>query len=198
MSSTSLTGRWIGHYLQQDKEYPITADFLEAGERLSGFMYDGQPDREYSVWQAATEAGLPPGADEQIEAKLREMVPDAPAGPIRFVSHLPPNSTLQGRRTGQTVYFLKTYQGTSFGGYRVGEHLVGIQEADHAVHYEGQLSPDGLVIEGRWWIAADPVKETPHTEGLFQLRRSDTGENPSAPSQPVLEKEKRSWWKFWP
>jgi hypothetical protein len=196
MSATILTGRWIGHYLQQGKEYPITADFLEVQERLSGFMYDGQPERECSVWQATTDAGLPPGADEQIEAKLREMIPDAPAGPIRYVTHLPPNSTLHGRRTGRNVYFLKTYQGTSFGGYRVGDHFLGYRKADHAVHYEGQLSPDGQAMEGRWWIEADPANEITRTEGLFQLRRTETSEAPSAPP-PEAEREKRSWWKFW-
>jgi hypothetical protein len=199
MSSTNLTGRWTGYYVQRGEEYPITADFLEAGGRLSGFMYDGRPDRDYSVLQAAAEAGLPPGADEEIEAKLRDMVPNAPAGPIRYVSHLPPNSTLQGRRTGQTVYFLKTYQGTSFGGYRVGSHLVGTQKAGHDVHYEGQLGADVLVIEGRWWIDADPVNETPGAEGLFHLRRCEASETTAAQPDPVPEvKAKRPWWRFWP
>ena len=170
MSSANLTGRWTGYYVQRGEQYPITADFLEAEGRLSGFMYDGRPDRDCSVFQATAQAGLPPGADEGIEAKLREMVPDAPAGPIRYVSHLPPNSTLQGRRTGQTVSFLKTYQGTSFGGYRVGGHLVGTRKAGHDVHYEGQFSPDGLVIEGRWWIDADPERDTRRTARRFRLQ----------------------------
>jgi hypothetical protein len=200
MSSANLTGRWTGYYVERGEEYPITADFLEAGGRLSGFMYDGRPDRDFSVSQATAEAGLPPGADEQIEAKLREMVPDAPAGPIRYVSHLPPNSTLHGRRTGQAVSFLKTYQGNSFGGYRVGSHLLGIRRTGHDVHYEGQVSPDGLVIEGRWWIDADPVNETPGAEGLFHLRRSEASETTAAPPDPVPAKVKvkRPWWRFWP
>jgi hypothetical protein len=199
MSSTNLTGRWLGHYLQYGEEYPIAADFLENGELLSGFMYDGQPDRTYSVWQMAVEAGLPPRADEQIEAKLREMAPDVPAGPIRYVSHLPPNSILQGRTTCQTVYFLKTYQGSAFAGYQVGNHLLGTRKADHEVHYEGQLSPDGLVMEGRWWIDADPASAAPVAEGQFHLRRSETGGAPSAHPAGVSEKEreKHPWWRFW-
>jgi hypothetical protein len=111
------------------------------------------------------------GTDEQIEAKLRQMVPAVRGAPIRYVSHLPTHSALEGRRTGQTVFFLKTYQGTSFGGYKVGDQLVGIQKDGHAVHYEGQLSPDGLVIEGRWWIDADPAYATRRTESTFLLRR---------------------------
>jgi hypothetical protein len=126
-SSSELTGRWVGHYVQREQQYPITADLVQAGERLSGSMYDGQPDRECSPFEAACEAGLPPGVDEQIEAQLRKMVPGASGGRIRYVSHLPTASVLEGRRHGPTVSFLKTYQGTSFSGYRVGEQLVGIE-----------------------------------------------------------------------
>jgi transcription antitermination factor NusA-like protein len=175
-SSLELTGLWVGHYLLGGKKYPITADLVQAGQRLSGSMHDGQPDRECSTFEAACEGGLPPGADEQIEAKLREMVPDAPPGPVRYVSHLPAAAVLEGVRRGQTVSFLKTYQGTSFGGFKVGDKLVGFQKKNHAVHYEGQLNSNGLVIEGRWWIDADPAYATPRTEGLFTLRRVEDRE----------------------
>jgi hypothetical protein len=174
MSSLSdLTGRWIGHYRHHGQEYPITANLVQAGEGLSGSMRDGHPDFEFSVFEAAAEAGLPPGADEQIEASLREAVPGAPTAPIRYVSHLPPDSVLAGRCSGRSVYFLKTYQGTSFGGYKVGDQLLGIRKDGHAVHYEGQLSPDGRQIEGRWAIDADPELGTRRSEGHFTLRREE-------------------------
>jgi hypothetical protein len=195
-SPVTLTGRWVGHYLQGGKEYPIMADLVQSGEWLSGSMRDGCPDREAGVFEAAAEAGLPPGADEQIVAKLRELVPDAPAAPIRYVSHLPSESVLEGRFSDRTVYFLKTYQGTSFGGFKVGNRLVGTERAGHAVHYEGQLRLDGLVIEGRWWIEPDPEAGIPRSEGQFTLRRArrDTAPPQESPSgvQPG-----RPWWKFW-
>ena len=125
----------------------------------------GQPD------------GLP-GADEQIEVKVREALPDAPAGPIRYVAHLPSGSVLEGRCNGQVVYFLKTYQGNSFSGYTAGDQLLGIQKEGHAVHYEGRLSPDGLQIEGQWSIEADPEYGTRRTDGLFLLRRQLIGLDP--------------------
>jgi hypothetical protein len=193
----NLTGRWAGHYLQGGKEYPIAADFLGGGEGLSGFMYDGQPDRDYSVFQASAEAGLPPGADEQIEARLRELVPGASAAPIRYVTHLPPNSTLRGRRTDRAVYFLKSYQGTSFSGYQVGDRLVGARKEGHEVHYEGQLSPDGQTLEGQWWIDADPESGAPRSEGLFRLRRSEAGEARTNPPATRQVKQQRPWWQFW-
>jgi hypothetical protein len=170
-ASIELTGRWVGHYLQRGRKYPITAELVQDGQRLSGSMHDGQPDRECSTFEVACEGGLPPGADEQIEAQLRALIPDARGGPIRYVSHLPAAAVLEGACRGQTVSFLKSYQGTSFGGFKVGDKLVGMQNDDHAVHYEGQLSSDGLVIEGRWWIDADPKYGTQRTEGLFKLRR---------------------------
>jgi hypothetical protein len=199
MAVANLTGRWIGHYLQHGEECPITADLRETGEHLNGLMYDGRPDRECSLGQAVAEAGLPSGADEVIEAHLRGMVPDSTAGPIRYVTRLPPNSTLQGCRRGQTVYFLKSYQGTTFGGYQVGDHLVGVRRADHEVHYEGQLSPDGQAIEGRWWIEADTESGTPGTEGLFRLRRAEPAEAFAAQPAPLpgKKKEARPWWRFW-
>jgi hypothetical protein len=175
--SVELTGRWVGHYLQRGQQFPITADLKQVGQRVSGSMHDGRPDRECSTFEAACDAGLPPGADEQIEAKLREAVPDAAAGPIRYVSHLPTASALEGRCSGKTVYFVKTYQGTSFGGYKVGDKLVGVQKDGHAVHYEGYLSSDGLVIEGRWWIDADQEYAPRRSEGLFTLRRSEEGQD---------------------
>ena len=175
MPSPDLSGRWVGCYRQQGRDYPITADFVHAGEHLSGSMRDGHPDRECSVFEATAEAGRPPGADERIEARLRELVPDPGSGPIRYVSHLPAESVLEGRCTGRTVRFRKTYRGTSFGGYRVGDKLVGFQHEAHAVHYEGRVSADGLGIEGRWWIEADPGSGTRRTEGEFRLRSSRGG-----------------------
>jgi hypothetical protein len=134
-------------------------------------MRDGQPDRECSLFEGAVEAGLPPGADEQIDEKLRSIVPDAGREPIRFISHLPEDSVLKGSREGMVVAFTKTYMGTSFSGYRVGDKFVGAEAQGHDVSYQGRLSPDGTLIEGRWWIDADPDAGTRRTSGLFTLRR---------------------------
>jgi hypothetical protein len=195
--AATVSGRWVGYYLQGGREYPITADLLQAEERLSGFMYDGEPDRSRPLSQFTAEAGLPPGADERIEAQLREMAPEAPAGEIRYVSHLPPNSILQGTRKGPTVSFRKMYQGVSYGGYQVGERLLVSRNADHVVHYEGQLTPDGRVIDGRWWIDARPDEGGYRTEGLFRLHRSEDGGPSPTPPAPRSAGGKRPWWKFW-
>jgi hypothetical protein len=178
MSSIDLTGRWIGHYFQHGQAHSIVAVLLQDGERLTGSMRDGQTDHEYSVFEIALKEGLPPGADEQIVEKLREVVPDVPSRQIRYVSHLPSDAILEGRCRGRTVSLLKTYQGVSFGGYRVGDKLIGVEMEGQAVHYEGRLSPDGRTIEGRWWIDARPEAGTQRAEGDFELGLSAEGRSP--------------------
>jgi hypothetical protein len=179
MASIDLTGRWIGHYFQHGQAHPIVADLLQDGERLTGSMRDGQTDHEYSVSEIALEEGLPPGADELIVESLRQVVPDVPSGQIRYISHLPSDAILEGRCLGRIVSFLKTYQGISFGGYRVGDKLIGVEMEGQAVHYEGRLSADGRAIEGRWWIDADPEAGTQRTEGDFELALSAEGWSPN-------------------
>jgi hypothetical protein len=168
---TNITGQWAGNYCQHGRPQPIVADLVQTGERLTGSMRDGVTDKEYSVTEVALEAGLPPGGDEQIVDRLRRMFPDAPATEVRYVTHLPPDSALQGRVNGIEIYFKKTYEGTHYSGYQIGDKLVGYQAPAHVVHYGGRVSSDGQEIEGKWWIE-DTLGEGPRrAEGSFTLRR---------------------------
>jgi hypothetical protein len=160
-------------------------------------MYDGEPDRSYSAAEAALAAGMSSADAEQLEANLREMVPNAPTDPIQFVSKLPRNSMLRGQRSGSSIYFLKCYQGVSFSGYQVGDHLVGVRNADHQVHYEGELSSDGLVLDGRWWIDPNPTDGTPLTEGEFHLQRSNDSASGLPNTLAEAPRNRRPWWRFW-
>jgi hypothetical protein len=151
-----LTGRWVGHYTQRDRPHGIEAELFHRGARLTGSMRDRETEFDHSVFEVAAEAGLPPGADEQIIARIREAVPDAAGAPIRYVSRLPEESYLVGWVKGPRVYWLKTYQGALLGGYRVGDRILGLEVPEHTVHYEGEVNRDGTLIEGRWWIDANP------------------------------------------
>ena len=136
-------------------------------------MKDGVTDNEYSVTEVVLEAKLPPGGDEQIVDRLRRMFPDAPATEVRYVTHLPPDSVLEGSVTGFEVYFKKTYEGTHYGGYKIGDKLVGYQNDSHVVHYGGRVSGDGQEIAGKWWIE-DTISHGPRlAEGSFTLRRQE-------------------------
>jgi hypothetical protein len=170
-TAVDLTGHWTGHYFQRDQARAITADLVQTGESLHGRMRDDQTEFEQSVFDTAAEAGLPPGADEQIFERLRRDFPDEPAAPIRAATTLPPTSVLEGTVQGRTVYFLKTYQGETFSGYRVGGRQVGLTLEGHGVHYRGRLSADGTTLEGQWWIDPLPGYGTRRTEGRFLLRR---------------------------
>jgi len=126
-NTNPLSGTWEGTYLQRERPFPISAEIVVEGDHLTGTMRDGAPTRTSSVSEIAAETALPPGADEQIVARLREMFPDSAGQPIQFVTQLHPESTLEGWVRGSTVYFLKAYQGDQFSGYRVGDKLVGHQ-----------------------------------------------------------------------
>jgi hypothetical protein len=89
------------------------------------------------------------------------------------VSHLPPGSTLEGTVSGRRVSFVKSYQGVSFGGYKVGDRLVGHRIESHHVEYTGTVSYDGRNVEGRWSIDANPAIGAHRTEGSFELHRVD-------------------------
>lgn len=167
----SLSGRWVGDYYQHNRPHPISLELIQEGERLTGSMIDGETDRESSVFEATAEAGLPPGSDEQIVAFVKEMFPDAPADSIRYVSHLPPESSIEGWVRGSTVYLLKTYEGAHIGGYKVGEQILGHLVEKHCVHYRGKLTLGGSKIEGRWWIEAETGQGTARNEGSFELSR---------------------------
>ncbi len=170
MAIPSLTGRWVGYYSQHGSQHPLQAELTQEGTQVSGTMRDQDTTTDRSMFEAAAEAGLPPGADEQIIARLRQMMPSSTGSPIRARSVLPSDSMIQGTIKGQTVSFLKTYQGEHLSGYQVGNEFVGLRFDSHAVHYQGEVSTDGTVIAGSWWI--DPlVRGERRTEGTFELRR---------------------------
>jgi hypothetical protein len=167
----NITGTWVGHYVQRDHPHGISANLVQTGNTIHGSMRDRDNENECSLYEATASAGLPPGADEQIAARLRELVPDEPRGPIRYVSYLPPDSILEGSVKGREVYFLKRYQGAHFGGYRVGDKRVGTEIPEHQVHYLGYADAERMTIEGTWWIDPRPEIGGRRTEGTFVLRR---------------------------
>jgi hypothetical protein len=185
MTDADLTGRWVGHYAQGGREFPITADLRQAGDRLSGTMRDGHPVHEYSLAEAADLAGLPAGGEEEFEERLREAAPGLPPGRVRCVTRLPTGSVLDGRRSGATVEFVKTYRGDTVHEYRVGGQAVGTVSPGHAVRYQGQLDRDEAVIEGQWVIDPDPDTGNVRLSDAFVLRRA--GAAGAA----------RPWWRFW-
>ncbi|WP_422927424.1 hypothetical protein [Singulisphaera sp. PoT] len=166
----NLAGDWAGEYRQYDQHYPIQATFAQEGTILNGSMIDDEPEHELPLAEVARF----PGEDERVVAMLRSILPDGPTGPIFVISRVPKDSTLTGTINGNWVYFDKSYQGSCFGGFRVGDEVVGDAYENHVVHYSGRLTPDGGEIEGRWWISANPGA-VERLEGSFLLRRKASG-----------------------
>jgi len=169
--TVALTGRWTGHYFYHDQGRQITAALVHEEKRITGSMRDAETDFEEPLFDMAAKIGFPPGADEQIEAHLRGLLPQGVNEPVRCVSRLPSLSVLQGEFQGGKILFIKTYQGEVFSGFKVGDHLLGQKKDRHAVRYEGKLSSDGMTIEGQWYIPAHPEGAAPRAHGRFVLRR---------------------------
>ncbi len=166
----SLTGEWHGHYEQHGAKARIVATLTQEGTRLSGSMADLDPENETPLYDYLAESGLPPGADEEIAAQLRALMPGAPRGPITSRSILPEDSRLEGSVNGRFVSFTKTYQGNCTYSFEVGGESVSQSTEGHAVDYSGQLAPDGNSIAGRWLVSA-PDAPPQMLEGDFELHR---------------------------
>lgn len=163
----NLTGHWAGEYLQNHRPYPISATLIQMGESLTGTMRDEEPERTLPLGEVATQ----PGEDERIAAALRRSFPDEQAGSIEYFSSLPPESFLEGWVRGRGIYFDKSYKGTCYGGFKVGNRAVGQSYDHHVVHYSGRLATDNEEIEGRWWINPRQELGAKLAEGTFLLRR---------------------------
>jgi hypothetical protein len=166
--SFDLTGTWQGHYEQCDRSCPIRARLVQKGTQITGSMEDLEIEFDGSIFELAFYAGLPPGSDEQIDARLRNMFPDAGSAPIRYKSRLSSNSIVEGTVAGDMVRFVKMYQGEHYGGFVVGTREVGCSRPGHSVDYRGQVKDQGLHIEGRWTIVQPNCRLM---QGVFILNR---------------------------
>jgi hypothetical protein len=168
--AVDLTGEWRGYYKQHGVSRPIVATLVQTGSHVTGTMRDVETEFEQSLFDAALEAGLPPGADEQIDRQLREMFPKAGRVPIRGKSRLPSESTLDGTADDDFVTFVKTYKGQHFTGYQIGDDEVGAVTEDHSVQYKGRIQQRGRRVEGFWSISRPNSPETAQ-QGPFVLER---------------------------
>jgi hypothetical protein len=172
LETVVLTGRWTGQYFSHGQGRQITVDLMHEEKRITGSMRDEETDFEEPLFDMAAKIGFPPGADEQIAAHVRRLLPQGGSEPVRCVSRLPSLSVLEGKCQGRIISFIKTYQGEAFSGFRMGDQFLGQKKDRHAVRYEGKLSGDGMTIEGQWHIPAHPEEAGPRTHGRFVLRRA--------------------------
>ena len=100
------------------------------------FEVDAGSQTLTGVWQ-----GLYSQTGEQtpFTATLMELGPHLSGTTHEVVRDEELFATVEGRREGQAVRFVKTYDGS--GG------------RTHSIRYEGRLSADGTEIEGRWTVS---------------------------------------------
>jgi hypothetical protein len=164
----NVTGTWQGHYEQCDRSCPIRATLVQEGTQITGSMEDLEIEFDRSIFEIAFYAGLPPGSDEQIDARLRKMFPDAGSAPIRYKSKLSSQSIIEGTVDGDMVRFVKKYQGDHYGCFVVGNREVGCTRPGHSVNYHGRVKDQGLHIEGTWTILQPNSRPV---QGTFVLKR---------------------------
>jgi hypothetical protein len=160
-----LTGRWGGFYVQCGAAHPVAANLVVASGRLTGTMTDRAMESERSVFE---KAGLPPQADVQITACLRELLS---AATVRYIPELSSESALEGSVQGREVSFRKTYPGEHITVRRIGDRFVGAIIERHVVHYRGELNDAGTKIEGNWWTEPLLGGGGRSAKGSFVLRR---------------------------
>jgi hypothetical protein len=167
---SDLSGDWEGYYKQSGASRRIAATLLQTEDRITGTMRDLETEFDRSLFDAALEAGLPPGADERLDQQLRQMCPGGGKGPIRSKSRLPSDSELEGTVQGDFVTFVKTYKGQHFLGFQVGSEEIGWTIGNHAVEYKGRIEEQGKRIAGVWTIYQSRASRGV-SQGPFVLER---------------------------
>jgi hypothetical protein len=176
--SADLTGRWTGFYRFRSEglgHFPIVAEILQEGTRISGEMYDqitewsdslnGVLDRysqdidPLSKW--AVKAAYSPQQIESIEVSWR----------------LPDTSDIEGKIQGDQITFTKIYRGSAVHKHKNtmdGSEVGSLERRRHTVYYSGQLEGEKGCIVGEWvikWRGVIGQLLPPKARGTFELYR---------------------------
>jgi hypothetical protein len=148
-----LTGRWVGcyrHRWEQLGTFPIIAELHQAGDKITGEMYDQITQRSDYFVDYVEMIGKDIASG--TKRKMQQMIWQLGTETVRN-SRLPDTCDLQGRITGSHVQFTKTYRGALEVIWTVEENPVASTRRDgHKVQFSGQLDLDRMCIAGRWTI----------------------------------------------
>ncbi|MBI1325763.1 hypothetical protein GC170_21590 [bacterium] len=171
MDNCEISGRWVGHYVQNDRSWPIVAEFVLDRGKLTGVMVDVIQHHEYTFAQLREYFGATDESIDKAMAMIHEHIPNAARDDVRYVCGNPGHSAIDGFVIDRNARFTKTYQGERVFGFRVNDRFLGFQGPNPPVHYDGRLNAGGDVIEGRWSMESDSDKGIVRLEGIFRLRR---------------------------
>ncbi len=171
MENCDISGRWIGHYVQNDRSWPIVAEFVLDRGKLTGVMFDVIQHHEYSLADLSEYFGESEESLDKVMAMIHEHLPEAAREDVRYVCGNPGQSAIEGFMIGRNAKFTKTYQGERVFGFRVNDRFLGFQGPNTPVHYDGRLTAGGDVFEGRWSVESKRDTGIVRLEGIFRLRR---------------------------
>lgn len=170
----NFNGEWLGFYVDPrlgQVEFPIRANLTESKGRVRGNMADEMPRQEQTIDDILMllEPENPHRANWEW---MNETYPNA-----RVITILPKDSKVEGSVLGMSIRFTKTYQGGPQVSIWEGVDPQPLREEHrlHPIEYEGQLSSDGSVIEGRWQIKRRQffgLWLTTLASGTFRLTRT--------------------------
>jgi hypothetical protein len=153
LGPVDVTGRWVGFYRHRWEQlgtYPIIAELSQAGNRITGEMYDQITDRSNYLDSLLDICGSDLAYDVRwgFETMIRRF-----GSETVISSRLPDTSDIQGMIAGDRVEFTKTYRGTLEINVAIREHEVrSSRRVGHKVHYQGRLDDGQGCISGRWII----------------------------------------------
>lgn len=152
--SAALTGRWTGFYRQNWEEmppFPIVAEIVQDGTRLSGEMYDQVTEVTDSLEHilSSRRAEIPHEFAMRIESTLIALG----SRKMRVTYRLPDTSDIEGTILGERVDFTKSYRGSVVHHSTIDGEPHRLREvAGHKVYYSGEFDAETRMIAGRWVI----------------------------------------------
>jgi hypothetical protein len=175
LEPVELTGRWVGFYRHRWEQlgtFPIIADLVQTGDRITGEMYDQITNRSDYLDDFVGVIGK--DISSETRRRLQQMIRRFGTETV-MNSRLPDTSDIQGRITGSHVKFTKTYRGAMEVTWTVDEDPVASFRRDgHNVQYSGHLDRDRMCVIGRWTIRQWGLLGRflpPQAMGSFELYR---------------------------
>ena len=169
-SNGILSGRWVGHYQQHGRSFPVEASFKHRGGKLFGTMFDLEPGHQQPLRAVLEETGHSDSDISKFIDGVRSHFPDSLDGEIEYRAWLPEKSMIEGSVVENELSFVKRYEGYHEIEYVLGGLALPESIPCDLVEYTGKLSFDSESISGNWTIAASNGTEI-ELSGAFKLTR---------------------------
>lgn len=169
-----LSGKWLGHYVQHNRKFPIEATLDQRGDRIYGTMIDLSPSESRPLTQLLQDNGMSDADIEDFINEIRSQLPGNPTGEIEYRTRLPERSVIEGKIDGSELSFIKRYQGFAYSEYLADGVSMPQSTPCDLVCYTGNITAGYGNIYGEWRITPSFDFEG-CVSGSFELNRKFTG-----------------------